>query len=73
MRLLLAIALAACLDDPPSTEDGHDPDADVCCWGLVFPWLPSPPECLCGYTAEGTKKWLECVDATYWCDKRGVP
>lgn len=62
--------LLSCVDPPPSAPDSHDPDADACCWGLVFPWLAEPGECLCDYTAIGTKRWLTCATGTYWCDRR---
>lgn len=68
--VMFAAGFSACVDPPPSAPDSHDPDADACCWGLVFPWLAEPGECLCDYTAIGTKRWLTCATGTYWCDRR---
>lgn len=72
---LVLCVVAACVDPPPSTPDGHNPDADDCCWGLVFPWLDDPGSCLCDCTAPGDQSWLSCIggEVTYWCDLRGVP
>ncbi len=71
----IAWLLVACVERPPSTDAGPDPDISDCCLGLVLPWLDSPRDCLCAHTADGEQRWLTCLGGVveYRCDLRGAP
>lgn len=58
---LLAFAPLACMEPPPSTDAGADPDISDCCFGLVLPWLESPQTCLEDHTEYGECRWLTCL------------
>lgn len=59
--LTLAFAPLACMDSPPSTDAGPDPEISDCCLGLVLPWRDSPQTCLEEHTAPGECRWLTCL------------
>lgn len=69
--VIFAAGFSACVDSPPSTEDGHDSDISDCCLGLVLPWRSSPQECLCKRTGDEIR-WLTCLGGIleYRCDGR---
>lgn len=59
--VVIAFGPLACMEPPPSTDAGPDPDISDCCLGLVLPWRDSPQTCLEERTAPGECRWLTCL------------
>lgn len=68
-----AAAFSACMEPPPSTDAGADPDISDCCLWFVVPFAyDRPGDCLCEHTRDGERRWLTCLGGIeeYTCDRR---
>lgn len=57
----LAFMPLACMDSPPSTDAGADPDISACCDWYYMPWRADPQTCLEEHTEYGECRWLTCL------------